>query len=66
MIANENAGNSTYTIPIDIPKGEHMMTVYAHNPIGWSTNNEETPQKFTGKSSLVLSHLIKYTNPNNL
>lgn len=51
-IANENAGNNnTYTIPIDIPKGEHMMTVYAHNPIGWSTNNQDqAPQKLAGKS----------------
>jgi len=53
MIANDNAGNNTYTIPIDIPKGEHMMTVLAHNPIGWSTNNQETPQKLAGRSSLV-------------
>lgn len=29
--------NVTYTISLDnVPRGDHQLTLYAHNPVGWS------------------------------
>lgn len=36
MKANKNVVNNTYEIQLDIPKGQHKMIIYAHNPVGWS------------------------------
>lgn len=28
--------NKTYEIEIALPRGEHKLTIFSHNPIGWS------------------------------
>ncbi|KAH9402367.1 hypothetical protein TYRP_016426 [Tyrophagus putrescentiae] len=28
--------NSTFVIPIPLPRGEHRVIIFAHNPVGWS------------------------------
>ena len=30
--------NSTYTIDLNLPRGEHKVNIFAHNPVGWSEN----------------------------
>lgn len=33
--AKENA-NNTYVIEMGLPRGEHRVSIYSHNPVGWS------------------------------
>lgn len=36
--AKENA-NNTYVVELNLPKGEHKVNIFAHNPVGWSEDN---------------------------
>lgn len=31
-------GNNTYVIELNLPRGDHKVNIYAHNPVGWSEN----------------------------